>query len=143
MNALTAILANIVLVVSALGFGSLLHRLFPNNFTDLDRFLMTLLGGLGLLGTILFCVGQVWFSRSAILLVLLFGSTAVPRAPGSCRPGVQGGSSSGSLPVLPAAIVFSVLLVTAVGGLALPTGDMNNDSIAYHYSVRRFGCAKG
>jgi hypothetical protein len=37
------------------------------------------------------------------------------------------------LPPLPTAIVAAVLLVTAIGGLALPTGDMNHDSIAYHF----------
>src|ERR1700674_1289712 len=133
MNMLAAIVGNIVLVVSALGFGSLFHRLFPKTFSGLDRITMTLLGGLGLLGTILFCVGQVWFSRSAILLVLFLG-VLLSRAPlalagRECRSAL----ARGSLPVFPVAIVFSVLLVTAIGGLALPVGDMNDDSIAYHY----------
>ncbi len=133
MNALTAILANIVLVASALGFGSLLHRLFPNNFTDFDRFLMTLLGGLGLLGTVLFCVGQVWFTRTAILVILsvgvLLSREPVALAIRKCTASL----AWRSVPAIPAAIVGCVLLVTAVGGLALPTGDMNNDAIAYHY----------
>jgi hypothetical protein len=133
MNVLLAIHANIILVASALGFGTLFHRLFPKTFSELDRFIMTLLGGLGILGTILFCVGQIWFSRSAILLVLfsgvLLGCGYLAHAGRECW------SALGRirLPVFPAAIVFSVLLVTAVGGLALITGDMNNDSIAYHY----------
>ncbi|MBZ5698583.1 MAG: hypothetical protein LAN18_08550 [Acidobacteriia bacterium] len=134
MNMLLAIVANIVLVVSALGFGSLVHRLFLRSFSQLDRLALTLLAGLGLLGTILFCVGQVWFSRSAILLVLLSG---VLLAFGSlASAGQECWSALGRvhLPVFPAAIIFSVLLVTAVGGLALPTGDLStNDTIAYHY----------
>lgn len=133
MNVLLAITANIILVASALGFGSLLHRLLPKSFTKLDRVIMTLLGGFGFLGTILFCVGQVWFSRSAILLILfwgvLLGCGSLPRAGREYWLALEGVR----LPVLPATIVFSLLLVTAVGGLAFPIGDMNNDSIAYHY----------
>jgi hypothetical protein len=133
MNALLAILANILLVASVLGFGSLFHRLFPKTFSELDHLTMTLLGGLGLLGTILFCVGQVWFSRAAILLVLFSGALlswrSLALAGRMCRSALAGGS----LQIFPVAIISIVLLVTAVGGLALPTGDMNNDSIAYHY----------
>jgi hypothetical protein len=133
MNVLAAIIANIILVASALGFGSLLRWLLPRTFSGLDRFIMTLLGGFGFLGTVLFCVGQVWFSRSAILFILFSGvllgcgslaqaSREFWPAPGRVR-----------IPVFPAVIVFSLLLVTAVGGLALPIGDLNDDSIAYHY----------
>src|ERR1700687_1032528 len=134
MNMLAAIVGNIVLVVSALGFGSLFHRLFPKTFSGLDRITMILLGGLGLLGTILFCVGQVWFSRSAILLVLfsgvLLGCSSLMRAGRESWPALGGIH----FPSLPAAIVFSALLLTAVAGLALPVGDVGtSDSIAYHY----------
>jgi hypothetical protein len=133
MNLPAAILGNIVLAASALGFGSLFQRLFPKTFSDLDRLIMTLLGGLGLLGTILFCVGQVWFSRSAILLILVFGILLSRRPLSLAGRMCRSSFSRGSRPFIPVAIVFCVLLVTAVGGLALPTGDMNNDSIAYHY----------
>jgi len=134
MNTLLAIVVNIVLVVSALGFGSLVHRLFPKSFSQLDRLVLTLLAGLGFLGTILFCVGQVWFSRSVILLVLfsgvLLGCGSLARAGRECWSAL----GRVHLPVFPAAIVFSVLLMTAVGGLAVLTGDLTtDDSIAYHY----------
>ena len=133
MNMLLAIVANIVLVFSALGFGSLVHRLFPKSFSKLDRLVLTLLAGFGFLGTILFCVGQVWFSRSAILLVLflgvLLGCGPLARAGRECWPAL----GRIRFPIFPAIIIFSVLLMIAVGGLAVPTGDMNNDSIAYHY----------
>ena len=133
MNELRAIVANLFLVVSALGFGSLLYRLFPKTFSELDRLGMIFLGGMGILGTILFCVGQLWFSRSAILLVL-FSGAFLSRKPLALASRIyRSVRIKGSLPVIPVAIVFSVLLVTAVGGLALPTGDMNDDSIAYHY----------
>lgn len=37
------------------------------------------------------------------------------------------------MPVLPAMVIGSVLLITVVGGLAEPTGDIRMDAIAYHY----------
>lgn len=133
MNVFPAILANIILVASALGFGSLFQRLFPKKFTDVDRFTLTFLGGFGSLGTILFCAGQFWFSRYTILLVLfsglLLGFRFPARAIQDCWPTL----ARIRPPFIPSAIVFSILLVTAVGGLALPVGDTNDDSIAYHY----------
>jgi hypothetical protein len=133
MNVITAIVANILLLASVLGFGSLLDRLFPATFSSLDRLTMTLLGGSGLLGTILFCVGQIWFSRPAIMLVLFFGIVLGGTPATLAYRTSRSAFANKSLPWLPVAIVLWVLLVTAVGGLALPTGDMNNDSIAYHY----------
>jgi hypothetical protein len=125
--------ANMVLLAAALGFGSLLRRLFLENFSRLDRIALTLLGGLGLLGTILFCVGQVWFSRSAILLVLLlgvlFGLETFARTIREARAVF----ATLSPPILPLAVIICVLLVTVVGGFAEPTGDMNSDAVAYHY----------
>ena len=133
MTKLLAIVSNIILVASAMGFGSLLQRLLPKTFSQLDRLILTLLGGLGILGTILFCVGQVSFTHTAILVVLLsgilLGCTSAPRSGKKAWPALRGVR----LPVLPAAIVFILLAVTAVGGLAFPVGDLNNDSIAYHY----------
>lgn len=133
MNKLMAIIANIILVVSALGFGTLIRGLIPKAFSKLDHFILMLLGGFGLVGTILFCVGQVWFSRSAIVFVLfsgmLLGCGALALAGRELWP------SLGRVrpPAIPATIVFTLLLVTAVGGLAIITGDTNDDSIAYHY----------
>ncbi len=133
MRVFPTIFANVVLFASALGFGGLLRRLFPQNFSPIDRLAFTLLGGLGLLGTVLFCVGQFWFSRSAILVVLLLGVALSLKPAAQALRNSRATLSSISLPRLPAAIVATVLLVTALGGLALPIGDMNNDSIAYHY----------
>lgn len=39
-----------------------------------------------------------------------------------------------SLPAIPVSIAVGLLLVTAIGGLALPVGDMNHDALAYHYA---------
>jgi hypothetical protein len=133
MRLLPAIIANVVLAVAAIGFGNLFRSWIPKSFSQLDRVVLTLLGGLGLLGTILFCVGQVWFSRTAIVLVLLLGVLLslrpLAQAIRNCRPAF----AKLSLPALPAGIVLLVMVLTAVGGLALPTGDMNDDAIAYHY----------
>jgi hypothetical protein len=133
MRVLPAIAANICLVVSALGFGNLFRSLFPKSFSRVDRVALTLLGGLGTLGTLLFCVGQVWFSRTSILFVLLAGILL------SINPISRDVRARRQLlaelqpPVFPLAIISLLFVVTVIGGLALPVGDMNNDSIAYHY----------
>lgn len=133
MMVLFAILANIFLVFSAIGFGTLIQPFFPKAFSALDRVVVTLLGGLGLLGTILFCIGQVWFSGLAIVSVLITG--ILIGVASIARGGKPIWSLFGSfrMPFLPAAIVVVVLLITAVGGVIRPYGDTNNDSIAYHY----------
>jgi len=133
MRFLPAIFANMILVASALGFGRLLRPLFPEKSSEIDRFALTLLGGLGLLGTTLFCVGQFWFSRFAIVLVLLPGVLlSVGIFPGALRKH-RTLFTMGSPPILPLVVVSSVLIVTAIGGFAEPIGDMNSDAIAYHY----------
>src|ERR1700740_5839 len=133
MRSLPAILANLVLAVAALGWGSVLRSLIPKSFSQLDRFVLMLLGGLGIQGTILFCVGQVRFSSPAIVLVLLAGVSLSLRPAADVIPKYRKALGGVPLPFLPAAIVLLVLLVTAVGGLALPVGDTNDDAIAYHY----------
>jgi len=128
-----AIAANLLLVVAAIGFGNLLHSLIPKSFSRLDRIVLILLGGLGLLGTILFCVGQVWFTRSAVVLVLLLGVLLSLRPLSTAIRDWRSVLAELSIPAIPAAIALFVILLTAVGGLALPTGDTNDDAIAYHY----------
>jgi hypothetical protein len=133
MRLLPAIFANIVVLAAALGFGSLLRRLSPQTFLPIDRFAFALLGGLGLLGTVLFCVGQFWFSRAAITLILVLGLALVAKPAAQAFRDRHAILSRVSAPPLPASIVAVVLLVTAISGLALPVGDLNHDSIAYHF----------
>jgi hypothetical protein len=132
MRLLPSIFSNVFLFAAALGYGSLLERLFPPNFPALDRLALTLLGGIGLLGTLLFDLGHFWFSRTAIAISLLFGvllafiwlarhGASQRRAPPTLR-----------VALLPAIVVCLVLLITAIGGLAEPTGDIHMDAIAYH-----------
>jgi hypothetical protein len=130
---LAAIGANLMLVAAALGFGSLLGRWFPQTFSRVDRIACTLLGGLGLLGTLLFCIGMIWFSRTAILLILLFGVLLCIKFVAPLAHSSRWQFPTSGLPVLPVIVVATVLLITAIGGLADPTGDIKMDTIAYHY----------
>lgn len=133
MRVLAPVVANLVLLLAALSFGSLLRRLLPADFSRIDRMALILLGGLGLLGTLLFCVGQLRFSRPVILLALCFCFLLGLRTLIKEVRESKASLSHLAVPVLPAAIVAIVLGIAALGGLALPVGDMNNDSIAYHY----------
>lgn len=47
MKFLTPIFANLVLLVSALGYGSLLRSLLPQTFSKIDRLAVVLLEGSG------------------------------------------------------------------------------------------------
>ncbi|HXJ05755.1 MAG TPA: hypothetical protein VNH65_11680 [Candidatus Acidoferrum sp.] len=132
MTALAAVIANLILLVAAFGFGSLLGSLIPQSFSLLDRFAIKLLGGLGFLGTILFCIGQVWFSRFAIILVLLLGVLLALASSAKAARELRAAPIKSNLRALPALIVTIVLLITAVGGLAEPVGDIKMDEIAYH-----------
>ena len=81
----------------------------------------------------MFCIGQVWFSRSAIILVLLFGVLLGLRAFANAAATFRVALAELSPTSVPVMVIATVLMVTAIAGLALPTGDMNDDSIAYHY----------
>ncbi|HXZ12306.1 MAG TPA: hypothetical protein VEG64_07925 [Candidatus Sulfotelmatobacter sp.] len=133
MSRLAPILANLLVLVAAVGFGHLLNRLLPRNFLRLDRIAFTIVGGLGLLGVILFCVGQVWFSRAAILLIVGLGFLL------GIRPIVAAARNSALIvrnslgPAIPMIVVVAVVSMAGIGGLAQATGDMGADAIAYHY----------
>lgn len=133
MTALLAIFANVFLLAAALGFGSLLRRLFPGDFSFLDRLAFVLLGGLGLQGVLLFCVGQLWFSGTLIVLVLVSGLALSLKSLIRPIPAARAALARISVPTIPAILIVVVLLITAIAGLAETTGDMNHDSIAYHY----------
>jgi hypothetical protein len=129
-----AIFANVLLIVSAFGVGTLLDRLIPPSFQKVDRLAAILLGGLGSLGTLIFLVGMIHFSRVAVLAVLVPAAvmgicsfaTKMARQYRSFR------SPRGS--TIPVLVVATVMTVTVLGGFAEPVGDFHtSDAIAYHY----------
>src|SRR5712664_2997123 len=125
--ALKAIGGNVLVAVSAFGFGTWLSRFLPDSFSRFTRLVCTTIGGFGLLGLLLFIVGQVSFHRTTIGIVLATGVTsAVASKPWLWEFGIR-------IHKIPAAIVAAVLLLTAFGGLAEPVGDWGIDGVAYHY----------
>jgi hypothetical protein len=73
MRLLAPVFANVLLLFAVLGFGSLVRSIYPKEHSRVDAAAMTLLGGLGVVGILLFCVGQFWFTRNSILFVLCVG----------------------------------------------------------------------
>src|SRR5690242_18405931 len=129
---LSAGLANILLLLAAFGLGSWPSRYLPASATEADRLSVALLGGLGMLGTVLFCVGQVRFSFEIIAVIL--SSAAMIGVYFLTKHLNRWDSKLLELvpPILPAAIIALLLLVTVVGGFAAPSGDVKMDAIAYH-----------
>ena len=125
--ALKAIAGNVLVAVSAFGFGTWLSRFLPDSFSRFTRLVCTTIGGFGLLGLLLFIVGQVSFHRTTIGIVLATGVTSAVAS----KPWLW----EFTMPIhkIPAAIVAAVLLLTAFGGLAEPVGDWGIDGVAYHY----------
>jgi hypothetical protein len=133
MRLLAAIFANALLLVAAFGIGSLFRPFFSKKLSRLDRLAATIACGLGVLGTILFLIGLVAFSRTVILSILLpaalLGCWCV------CQEAREGGVKLASIrvPTFPATIVALMLVITFLGGLAEPVGDIKMDAIAYHF----------
>lgn len=133
MRFVPALFANVVLLLAAVGYGKTLRRLIPERFARIDRMALTLLGGMGLLGTLLFLVGQMWFTKVSISVVLLGGVALGIRPASEAIRGLLKSGSEVEVRPLPAMVIGCVLLVTAVGGLAEPVGDIRMDAIAYHF----------
>jgi hypothetical protein len=108
------------------GFGSWMRGLLPESFPGFTQVVCVMIGGLGLLGLTIFLVGHISLNRWTIGLVLaagLFQAILSRLRPLPLRVPVA---------TLPAAIVMTVLMLTAVGGLAEPVGDWGIDGVAYH-----------
>jgi hypothetical protein len=133
MRLVAAIFANALLLVAGFGLGSLLRPLFPQNLSRLDRLAAMMAGGLGLLGTVLFLVGLAAFSRVVILSILIpavvLGGWRIYQE--ARESGVK--LASIRVPPLPITIIALLLVVTFLGGLAEPVGDIKMDAIAYHF----------
>ena len=74
MTVLAPIGANLVLLCTVLSLGSLLRPIMPEDSRRVDRAAIILVGGLGLTGTLLFCVGLIHFSVPWIVLTLCGGA---------------------------------------------------------------------
>src|SRR5579859_1833265 len=121
MRFLLPVLSNLLLLLGAFGFGSLLHPLIPQSFSKLDRLTIIPFAGFGLQGILLFLLGIVRFSLPVILVVLL------PAAVLCCRcllqeiRGTPLSSGLAGAPIIPASVIALVLLVTILVGFAEPT----------------------
>jgi Dolichyl-phosphate-mannose-protein mannosyltransferase len=122
-----AVAANILVAVSAFGFGAWISRLLPESFSRLTRSICIAIAGLGLFGVILFVVGLVSFTRVTIGAVVAVG--IVSASISKIRPWPLQTSTN----KLPALVVALVISITAIGGLAEPVGDWGIDGVAYHY----------
>lgn len=132
MRFLLPIVANSLLFTAALGYGSVLRPLIPERLRQIDRFAIVLLAGLGLLGTLLFCVGQFWFSRGTFALVLTPGILLSLMYMLSEKKQLSAADLQLTGSAIPALVIATVLIITAIAGLAEPTGDTRMDAIAYH-----------
>ncbi len=133
MRVLAPVFANIVLLLAVLGFGSLVRAIYPKEHSRVDAVALTLLGGIGVVGIVLFCVGQFWFTRTSILLVLCVGILLSLRPAWRLIRHWRQWFAELRPPILPLAIIVVIVIVTVVGGMTVLVGDMNHDSIAYHY----------
>jgi hypothetical protein len=119
--------------IAAFGAGAWISRVLPESFRRFERAAFVLLGGLGILSTLLFLVGQLSFTRSSISLIVIplcaVGLFIVFRA--FSRADTVSPARS-RLPVVPVALVLFILSLTALCGLAEITGDWGNDAVAYH-----------
>jgi hypothetical protein len=132
-NVLLAILATLGIGVAALGMGGWIGFSLPPKFSRFDRVVCVWLGGLGILGTVLFLIGQLVLTRKVIFVVVMGAWIAAIRpiirlvrdiSPASLR--------LTNIDAIPAAFIVFILLVTAVAGLNQITGDMGHDAISYH-----------
>ena len=137
LEAIRAILSNILVALAALGLAFWIARILPRSFSFLDKLAYSWLGGFGTLGVLLFLMGQWKFTRATIGTLLFFSAAfavlLVLRARSSRRVADDSGATPGKLPLIPVLIIAFVLLVTAVGGLAPVTGDWGSDAVSYHY----------
>jgi len=130
---LGAVVSLSFLSIAAVGAGAWIFSVLPETFRRFERAALALLGGLGLLSTALFLVGQYSFSRVSILLVLtipfLWGLRVLVRAFPLRLPVVP---APPRLSLIPMTLVVVILFSTALCGLAEISGDWGADAVSYH-----------
>jgi hypothetical protein len=134
MRFLPPLAANLLLFLAAFGLGGLLRPLFPTRLLKVDRIATIILGGLGLLGTLFFLIGLFRFSKPVIIAVLIpAASLGLAFIYKEAKGLASSATSHFDLPILPAAVIAFVVLLTFVAGFAQPVGDIRADHISYHF----------
>jgi hypothetical protein len=127
-----AVASVVFLALAAAGAGCWIGRLLAKTMNSLDRAALVLVGGLGVLGTSLFLIGQFIFSRPVIVCVLtVAGAFGIVPMSGIMRSAFLAWKRH-PVPKVPAAAIIFVLIITATAGLAEIVGDSGNDAISYH-----------
>ena len=128
-----AIIGLALVALAALGVGAWISGILPKGLRRFDRAAFSLLGGLGVLSTLLFLVGQVSFTRTSILLLVMPACVAGIFVVFRALPQLSAMKLAATrLPILPLALIILVLSLTALGGLAEVTGDWKSDTVSYH-----------
>jgi hypothetical protein len=131
--ALHAVFGLCALAIAGLGCGAWIANQLPPSFRTAERWSLSLLGGLGLFSLALFLIGQASFTRTSIAVALAVAALlAVRPLRVAWREKQRIPRAISARIFLPCSIVFMVLTITAISGLAEMTGDWNKDSVAYH-----------
>jgi hypothetical protein len=133
LAALHAILGVFVLAIAALGAGYFFLRWLPGGFRPWERWVLSFGGGWGLLSLVLYLIGQIYFSRQLIFVVVfLFALVGAGMLWRGFRSGAFRAVRLNAKSLLPAVFVLLIIAVTAISGLAPVTGDWGSDTVAYH-----------
>lgn len=135
LESLGAVFGTIVVAIATFGIGMLLLPYLPDALPCFDRYVYAWIGGFGLLGELLFLIGQWRFTTTIVVVVL--AAAVLSAVMHLVRRRDLVASFSPAIPrsaYLPAAIVAIVLAITAVAGLTKPVGDWNVDGVTYHFT---------
>jgi hypothetical protein len=130
-----AIFITLVIVGSAASIGYLLPRKLDRNLATSEAFAIRLLAGLGLLGLMLFLVGNWSWNTKVVWTVLLLpmAISAVLAARRYLRAGLWRTRPALGKPSLWLILCAGILVLHAVSGLAIPAGNSGSDEISYHF----------
>ncbi|MDP9339201.1 MAG: hypothetical protein M3P45_10065 [Acidobacteriota bacterium] len=131
--ALHAVFGLCAVTVAGFGCGSWIADALPDSFHRAERCGLSLLGGLGLFSLALFLIGQVSFTRGTIAAALTVAALLAVRPLHFAWRKIERISRTiaGNISVA-GSIVFLVLAITAISGIAEMTGDWGKDSVSYH-----------
>jgi hypothetical protein len=128
-----AIFATLLIAVATFGIGTLILPHFSDSLTLATRYVCSWIAGFGLLGVLLFLIGQWRFTRITIGAALAIGvALALAHLYRASKSVNSVFIQTGKGFWIPASIIFAVLIITAIAGLAEPVGDWGVDNVAYH-----------